>query len=128
MSKFHVDQAQRSNESYLDSSMIRADREVRRQLTSLKNEMDAFWCAPVTKGDDARSMEDMQAILDSNPAKAAVLLSSHAAAVAFHMEQDPDLVLEIFKPRHLTEGAYVWGEGLTLVSLRPEWEAQEEQE
>lgn len=127
MSKFHVDAGQRSNESYLDSSMIRADREARRQLNNLKNEMDAFWCCPVTHGDNARSMEAMQAILDSNPAKSAVLLSSHAAVVAFHMEQDEDLVLEIFEPRHLTQGAYVWGEGLSLVSLRPEWDVQEQE-
>ena len=122
MSKFSVETPERSPESHLDSSMLRADREARRQIAVLKQEMDLFWKAPITELSDARSMEEMQAILDSNPAKASILLSAHAAAMAHHMEQDMELVLEIMEPRHLTEGAYVWGEGLELVSLRPEWD------
>ena len=127
MSKFEVAQPERTPESHLDSSMLRADREARRQIGVLKSEMDIFWCAPITHGDEARSMEDMQAILDSNPAKASILLSAHAAAMAHHMEQDMELVLEIMEPRHLVAGAYVWGEGLELVSLRPEWDVQSEE-
>ncbi len=127
MSKFEVVQPERTPESYLDSSMMRADREARRQLQTLATEMDVFWCAPITHGDEARSMEDMQAILDSNPEKSSILLSAHAAAMAHHMAADADLVMEIMEPRHLVAGAYVWGEGLELVSLRPEWDVQPEE-
>lgn len=113
----------------LRESLMRADKESKRQLKNWMDMLDVFWCAPVTHRDNARSKEDMQAIIDADPVKAQVLLSASANFIAYRISEDPDLVTEMVPARYLLEGAYTWVEGtLTLDELRPEWDVQPEEE
>jgi len=126
MSKYEVPPVSPDAAAHLNNILLRADKELKRQIGEWMKQMDVCWCAPVTHGDSARSMEDMQAIIDADPAKFQMILSDSVAQVAHFMAVDSAAFLAMVEPRHLTEGAYVWGEGLTLVSLRPEWAVQPE--
>ena len=126
MSKYNVPPVSPDAADHLNNILIRADKELKRQIGEWMKQMDICWCAPVTHGDNARSMEDMQAIIDADPAKFQMILSDSVAQVAHFMAVDSSAFLAMVEPRHLVEGAYVWGEGLTLVSLRPEWDVQPE--
>jgi hypothetical protein len=91
-------------------------------------QLDVCWCAPVTHGDNARSIEDMQAIIDADPVKFQMMLTDSSAMAAHFMQIDMEAFMEMVEPRHLTEGAYTWAEGeLTILALRPEWEAPVEE-
>ena len=127
MSKFETTPEVDTPAKQLNRDLARADKEARRQLTNWMQMLDVFWQAPITHGDNAASMADCQAKLDSNPAGAMVMLSSSKSFIEYHIAQDAELVAEMVDPRYLLEGAYVWGEGLTLVSLRPEYEVQSEE-
>jgi hypothetical protein len=127
MSKFETTPEVDTPAKQLNRDLVRADKEARRQLTAWMQMVDLFWQAPVTHADNAASMEHCQAKIDSNPAAAAVMLSSSKSFLEYHYAQDAALVQEMVDPRYLLEGAYVWGEGLTLVSLRPEYEVQTEE-
>jgi len=126
MSKYNVPPVSPDAASHLNNILIRADKELKRQIGEWMKQMDICWCAPVTHGDNARSMEDMQAIIDADPAKFQMVLSDSVAQVAHFMAIDSAAFLAMVEPRHLVDGGYVWGEGLTLVSLRPEWDVQSE--
>ena len=129
MSKFSTTPETDTPEKQLNRDLTRADKEARRQLTSWMQMIDVFWQAPITHGENAASMADIQAKLDADPAAAQVLLSSSKSFIEYHISQDADLVDEMVDPRYLLEGAYVWVEGeLTLDTLRPEWDVQEEAE
>ena len=111
----------------LNECLKRASREFDRQVNTWKQMVEVCWVCPVTHGENARSMEDMQAIIDADPVKFQILLSDSVAQVAHFMATDSERFLELVEPRHLTESPYVWVEGeLTLESLRPEWDVQEE--
>jgi hypothetical protein len=127
MSKFNTEPQAISALEMLNNDMKRADKEARRSLQTWMQNVDIFWCAPITHGENAKSMAECQAKLDADPAAAALLLSSSAAHIAYHIGQDPELVAELVDPRYLLEGAYTWGEGLTLVALRPEYDVQPEE-
>lgn len=127
MSKFETTAEVDTPAKQLNRDLARADKEARRQLTAWMQAVDVFWCAPITHGENAFSMEHCQAKLDSDPAKAAIMLSSSKSFIEYHIAQDAALVAEMVDPRYLLEGAYVWGEGLTLVSLRPEYDVQPEE-
>ena len=127
MSKFETTPEVDTPAKQLNRDLARADKEARRQLTAWMQMVDLFWQAPITHAENALSMEDCQAKIDSNPAGAAVMLSSSKSFIEYHIAQDAALVAEMVDPRYLLEGAYVWGEGLTLVSLRPEYEVQSEE-
>ena len=126
MSKFNTEPQVISALEMLNNDMKRADKEARRSLQTWMQNVDIFWCAPITHGEAAYTMEQCQAKLDANPAAAMLMLSASAAHITYHIGQDPELVAELVDPRYLLEGAYTWGEGLTLVALRPEYEAQNE--
>jgi hypothetical protein len=126
MSKYEVPPVSPEAMDHLNNILLRADKELKRQIQTWMQQMDICWCAPVTHGDSARSMEDMQAIIDADPAKFQMVLSDSVAQVAHFMAIDSAAFLAMVEPRHLVDGAYVWGEGLTLVSLRPEWDVQPE--
>lgn len=126
MSKYDVPPVSPDAASHLNNILLRADKELKRQIQTWMQQMDICWCAPVTHGDSARSMADMQAIIDADPAKFQMVLSDSVAQVAHFMAIDSAAFLAMVEPRHLVDGAYVWGEGLTLVSLRPEWDVQPE--
>ena len=126
MSKYNVPPVSPDAADHLNNILIRADKELKRQIGEWMKQMDICWCAPVTHGDNARSMEDMQAIIDADPVKFQMVLSDSVAQVAHFMAIDSGAFLAMVEPRHLVDGAYVWGEGLTLVSLRPEWDVQPE--
>ena len=128
MSKYEVPPVSPDAADHLNNILMRADKELKRQIQTWMQQMDICWCAPVTHGDSARSMEDMQAIIDADPAKFQMMLTDSAAQAAHFMAIDTEAFLAMVEPRHLTEGAYVWAEGeLTLVSLRPEWDVQPEE-
>ncbi len=128
MSKYEVLPSSPDAAGQLNDILTRADRELKRQIQSWMQQVDICWCCPVTHGDSARSMEDMQAIIDSDFEKFQMLLTDSAAQAAHFMSIDREAFLEMTEPRHLTEGAYTWAEGeLTLVSLRPEWDAPAEE-
>ena len=128
MSKFSTTPESDTPEKQLNRDLARADKEARRQLTSWMQMIDIFWQAPVTHGENAASMADIQAKLDADPAAAQVLLSSSKSFIEYHISQDADLVNEMVDPRYLLDGAYEWVEGeLTLSALRPEYDVQSEE-
>lgn len=128
MSKFSPTEKVVTPLDNLNESLMRADKESKRQLTNWMQMLDVFWCAPVTHGENARSKEDMQAIIDADPVKAQVLLAASANFIVYRISEDSDLVTEMVPARYLLEGAYTWVEGtLTLDQLRPEWDVQPEE-
>ena len=110
----------------LNNDLARADKEARRSLQTWMQNVELFWQAPVSHADNSLSMEECQAKIDADPAAAQLLLSASEAHINYHIAQDPALVAEMVPARFLLDGAYTWGEGLTLVSLRPEWDVQPE--
>ncbi len=128
MSKYETAPVEPQPIDHLNNILLRADRELKRQIQSWMQQLDVCWCAPVTHGENARSIEEMQAIIDADPAKFQMMLTDSAAMAAHFMQIDLQGFLAMVEPRHLTEGAYTWAEGgLTLVSLRPEWDVQPEE-
>lgn len=128
MSKYEPTPVAPEAADHLNNILLRADREFKRQVTEWTKQLDVCWRAPVTHGDSARSMEDMQAIIDVDPAKFQLLLSDSAAQAAHFMAIDAAAFVELVEPRHLVDGAYTWVEGeLTLEELRPEWDVQPEE-
>jgi len=126
MSKYDTAPSNPEALDHLNGILKRADKEFTRQVTTWMKMVDVCWCAPVTHS-DPRSMEDMQAIIDVDPAKFQMMLTDSVAQVGHFLATDPEAFMSLVKPRHLVEGAYVFGEGLTLVSLRPEWDVQPEE-
>ena len=128
MSKYEPTPVAPEAADHLNNILLRADREFKRQVNEWTKQLDVCWCAPVTHGEDARSKEDMQAIIDADPDKFQMMLSDSAAQVAHFMAIDAAAFVELVEPRHLVEGAYTWVEGeLKLGELRPEWDAQPEE-
>ena len=128
MSKYQVPPVSPDAADHLNNILLRADRELKRQIQSWMQQMDVCWCAPVTHGENARSKEDMQAIIDADPAKFQMMLSDSVAQVQHFMAIDAAAFVELVEPRHLLDGAYTWVEGeLTLDTLRPEWDVQPEE-
>jgi len=128
MSKYQVPPVAPEAADHLNNILLRADRELKRQIGEWMKQMDVCWCAPITHGENARSKEDMQAIIDADPAKFQMMLTDSAAQVAHFMAIDTEAFLETVEPRHLVEGAYTWVEGeLKLDELRPEWDVQPEE-
>jgi len=88
---------------------------------------ERFWQTPRTHGERALSMEDVQAMLDVDPVIMMDLMNDGTAFVAFVQASHPDAVgTEYFPTRYLTI-PYVMDENGRLVSLKPEWEVQEEE-
>ena len=110
----------------LNRALKRADQESRRQLSEWMKMIDVFWCAPVTHGENAQTKEQLQAKIDADPAKTQLMLTGSKNFIAFHLQEDADLVNEMVPARYLLDGAYTWGDGLTLNELRPEWDVQPE--
>ena len=129
MSKYEVTPVSPDAAAHLNNILLRADREFKRQVTEWAKQLDVCWCAPVTHGENARSKEDMQAIINADPVKFQMMLSDSVAQVAHFMAIDAAAFVALVEPRHLVEGAYTWIEGeLTLDALRPEWDVQVEAE
>ena len=128
MSKYEPTPVAPQAADHLNNILLRADREFKRQVNEWTKQLDVCWCAPVTHGENARSMEDMQAIIDVDPAKFQLLLSDSAAQAGHFMAIDAAAFVALVEPRHLVDGAYTWVEGeLTLEELRPEWDVQQEE-
>jgi len=88
---------------------------------------ERFWQTPRTHGERALSMEDVQAMLDVDPVIMMDLMNDGTAFVEFVQESHPDAVgTDYFPTRYLTI-PYVMDQAGRLVSLKPEWEAQEVQ-
>jgi hypothetical protein len=125
MSRFASNPAPPTPLDQLNEDLKRAEKEARRQLSTLMAFYDVFWCAPITHGDNALTKEQVQAKIDSNPAAAQVLLSASKDTLAFHKAQDPELVAEMVPDRYFLDGAYEWlPNSLTLDKLRPEFDIQ----
>ena len=128
MSKYEPTPVSPQAADHLNNILLRADREFKRQVNEWTKQMDVCWCAPVTHGENSRSKEDMQAIIDADPVKFQMMLSDSAAQVAHFMAIDAAAFVALVKPRHLVEGAYTWVDGtLTLDTLRPEWDIPAEE-
>jgi len=96
-------------------------------LRTYINGYEKFWQTPRTHGERALPMEDVQAMLDVDPAIMVDLMNDGTAFVAFVQASHPDAVgTEYFPTRYLTI-PYNMDENGRLVSLKPEWEAQEEE-
>ena len=107
----------------LNEDLMRAEKEARRQLSTIMTFIDVFWCAPITHGENAKTKEKLQAKINSDPAKAQVLLSASKETLLFHQQQDPELFAELVPDRYLLDGAYTWVPGsLSLDELRPEYD------
>ncbi len=127
MSRFNPAPEVDTPEKQLNRDLARADKEARRQLTNWMQMLDVFWQAPLTHGDNAASKADIQAKIDADPVAAQVLLTASKDFITYHTAQDAQLVTEMVDPRYFLDGAYTWIEGtLTLDTLRPEWDVQEE--
>jgi len=125
MSRFASNPAPPTPLDQLNEDLKRAEKEARRQLSTLMSFYDVFWCAPITHGDNAWTKEQVQAKIDANPAAAQVLLSASKDTLAFHKAQDPDLVAEMVPDRYFLDGSYTWlPNSLTLDKLRPEFDIQ----
>lgn len=128
MSKYETAPVEPQPIDHLNNILLRADRELKRQIQSWMQQLDVCWCAPVTHGENARSVEEMQAIINSDPVKFQMMLTDSATMAAHFMQIDLQGFLAMVEPRHLTEGAYTWAEGeLTILALRPEWDVQVEE-
>lgn len=98
-----------------------------------KSGYEGMWQTPLTHGDDALTMEQMQAVLNTAQATFAAILTDSAAFVQFvattypeALEGDEPLLPERFLSAPYT---YTTSEtGITLVALRDEWLAPEEPE
>ncbi len=117
----------------LNRDLVRADKEVRRQLEELVKMQEIFWCAPVTHGDDAKTRDEIQAKIDADPAAAQLLLTGSKESLEFHVANHPDEVAEIVPDRCLGDGAYSWiapmnvgDPPLVLGTLKPEWDLPKE--
>ena len=97
---------------------------------------EAMWQTPRTHGDNALSMADMQSVLNQAQATFAAVLTDSAAFVAFIATTYPEALAagtddegnetEPLFPSRYESAPYVYtldGNGITLVSLKPEWEA-----
>lgn len=98
-----------------------------------KSGYEGMWQTPLTHGDDALTMEQMQSVLNTAQATFAAILTDSAAFVQFvadtypeALEGDEPLLPERFlsSPYNLTIGE----SGITLLSLKDAWLAPEEPE
>lgn len=97
-------------------------------LRTYMNGYDKFWQTPRTHGDRALSMADVQAMLAVDPAIMNDLMTDGTAFVDFVQASHPEAVgTDYFPTRYLTI-PYNMDENGILLSLKPEWEAQEEEE
>ena len=97
-------------------------------LRTYMNGYDKFWQTPLTHGDRALSMEDVQAMLDVDPVIMVDLMNDGTAFVDFVQSSHPEAVgTDYFPTRYLTV-PYNMDESGRLVSLKPEWEAPAEEE
>ena len=126
MSKYKPTERIETPLDQLNGALKRADIEARRQLSEWMKMIDVFWCAPITHGEEAQTKEQVQAKIDADPAKTQLMLTGSKDFIQFHIAQDAELVAEMVPNRYLLEGAYTWGNGLTLNELRPEWDVQPE--
>ena len=126
MSKYKPTERIETPLDQLNGALKRADIEARRQLSEWMKMIDVFWCAPITHGEKAQTKEQVQAKIDADPAKTQLMLTGSKNFIAFHIQEDSDLVNEMVPARYLLDGAYTWGNGLTLNELRPEWGGQPE--
>ena len=123
MSRFASNPAPQTPLDQLNEDLMRAEKEARRQLSTIMAFIDVFWCAPITHGENAKTKEELQAKINANPAKAQVLLSASKETLLFHKQQDKDLFAELVPDRYLLDGAFTWlANSLTLDELRPEYD------
>lgn len=88
---------------------------------------DKFWQTPLTHGNRALTMAEVQAMLDVDPVIMQDLMTDGTAFVAFVQSSHPDAVgTEYFPTRYLTV-PYNMDESGRLVSLKPEWAAPTEE-
>ena len=97
-------------------------------LRTYMNGYDKFWQTPLTHGDRALTMEQMQQVLLQDPAIMNDLMTDGTAFVAFVQSSHPESIgTDYFPTRYLTV-PYNMDEDGRLVSLKPEWEAPAEEE
>jgi hypothetical protein len=87
---------------------------------------EKFWQTPRTHGDRAMSMADVQAMIDAAPVVMNQMMADGTAFVAFVQTSHASKVgTDFFPTRYLTIPYEVDVDG-RLVSLKPEWDVQEE--
>jgi hypothetical protein len=96
-------------------------------LRTYINGYEKFWQTPRTHGNRALTMEQMQQVLLQDPVAMVDLMNDGTAFVEFVQSSHPEAIgTEYFPERYLTI-PYVMDENGALVSLKPEWENQEEE-
>ncbi len=95
-------------------------------LRTYINGYEKFWQTPRTHGENALTIDEVQDMLNVDPAIMVDLMNDGTAFVAFVQESHAEAVgTEYFPTRYLTI-PYNMDENGQLTSLKPEWEAQEE--
>lgn len=97
-------------------------------LRTYINGYEKFWQTPRTHGENALTIDEVQAMLNVDPAIIVDLMNDGTAFVEFVKSSHPDAVgTDYFPERYLTIPYNMDANG-QLTSLKPEWEVQEEAE
>ena len=95
-------------------------------LRTYINGYEKFWQTPRTHGERALTMEQMQAVLAADPVAMQDMMADGTAFVTFVQNSHPEAIPDYFPERYLTI-PYNMDENGILLSLKPEWEVQEEE-
>lgn len=115
--------------------IIFAGQYKKQRVDNYKSGYEKFWQTPRTHGDSALSTEDMQSVIDQAPAVFAEILSDSAQEVAGIASIYPEALTiqgdadEPLLPERYLSSPYnyeIGPAGITLLSLKPEWEAIDE--
>lgn len=112
----------------LDARVIQANQYRDNRVKNYKAGYEAFWQTPLTHGDRALSMVEMQAVLDAGQSTVQQILGDSAQEIAKIAELYPEAMTgeDPLLPARFTSSAYNYEvvEGrIVLLSLKPEWEA-----
>ena len=96
---------------------------------------ESFWQTPRTHGDRALTIEQMQQVILANPAVVADMLKDSAGFLEWITTAHPDIREapegeEPLLPARYLSSPYEWDpeQPLKLISLKPEWDVQEDGE
>jgi len=105
-----------------------ADMTVTKLLNTYKNGYEKFWQTPLTHGDRALTVDDLNAMLAAAPAIMTEIQNDGTAFVNFVQSAHPEIVgTDLFPTRFLTI-PYEQDATGALTTLKPEWEAPVEEE
>jgi len=104
-----------------------ADQTVTKLLKVYMDGYEKFWQTPLTHGNRALSVDDLNAMLAAAPAIMTEIQNDGTAFVNFVQTAHPEIVgTDLFPTRFLTI-PYEQDENGVLTTLKPEWEAPVEE-